>query len=74
MAIATAVAGCIAFSLTKFIPLMATDNSLLITIPKFLIIAGASIVAYVIASFFLNLEEAKPFINYVKRILFKNLK
>ena len=74
MAIATAVAGCIAFSLTKFIPLMATDNSLLITIPKFLIIAGASIVAYVIASFFLNLEEAKPFINYIKRILFKNLK
>jgi putative peptidoglycan lipid II flippase len=74
MAIATAIAGCVAFSLTKFIPLMVTDNSLLITIPKFLLIAGLSIVAYVIASFFLNLEEAKPFIDYVKRILFKNLK
>ena len=74
MAIATAIAGCVAFSLTKFIPLMATDNSLLITIPKFLLIASLSIVSYVIASFFLNLEEAKPFINYVKRILFKNLK
>ena len=74
MAIATAIAGCVAFSLTKFIPLMATDNSLLITIPKFLLIASLSIVSYVVASFFLNLEEAEPFINYVKRILFKNLK
>ena len=74
MAIATAIAGCVSFSLTKFIPLMATDNSLLITIPKFLLIASLSIISYIIASYFLSLDEAKPIINYVKRILFKNLK
>ena len=74
MIIASAIAGCVAFSLTKFIPLMVTDNSLLITIPKFLLIAIVSIIAYVVASFFLNLEEAEPIINYIKRILFKNLK
>lgn len=74
MIIASAIAGCVAFSLTKFIPLMATDNSLLITIPKFLLISILSIVAYVVASYFLNLDEAEPIINYVKRILFKNLK
>ena len=71
---ATIIAGCVAFSLTKFIPLMATDNSLVITIPKFLLISGISIVVYCIASFFLNLEEVKPVVTQVKRILFKNLK
>lgn len=74
MLIATAIAGCVSFSLTKFIPLMATDNSLLITIPKFLLIASLSIISYIVASYFLSLAEAAPIINYVKRILFKNLK
>lgn len=74
MLIASAIAGCVAFSLTKFVPLMATDNSLLITIPKFLLIAIVSLISYIVASYFLNLDEAKPLINYVKRILFKNLK
>ena len=72
--IATVIAGCVAFSLTKFIPLMATDNSLVITIPKFFLISGISIVVYGIASFFLNLEEVKPVVAQVKKILFKNLK
>ena len=74
IAIATCVAGCVAFSLTKFIPLMATDSSLVITIPKFLLISGLSFVAYVIASYFLNLEEVKPIIAQAKKILFKNAK
>ena len=74
MGFATIITGCVAFSLTKFIPLMATDNSLVITIPKFLLIAGASVLTYMIASSFLNLEEVRPFMNYAKKILFKNAK
>ena len=74
MVFATVVAGCVAFSLTKFIPLMATDNSLVITIPKFLLISLASLLSYALASYFLNLEEIKPIANYVKKILFKNIK
>ena len=74
MLFATCIAGCVAFSLTKFIPLMATDSSLVITIPKFALIAALSILAYIIASFFLNLEEVKPIINYAKKILFRNAK
>ncbi len=74
MLIATAVAGCVAFSMTKFIPLMATDNSLVITIPKFLVIATLSMAAYLVASYFLDLREAKPVIDYFKRKLFKNIK
>ena len=71
---ATLICGCVAFSMTKFVPLMATDTSLVITIPKFALIAAVSFIAYVVASFFLNLPEAEPIINYIKKTLFKNLK
>lgn len=74
MLIATAIAGCVAFSMAKFFPLMATDNSLVSTMPKFILISVVSLVAYITASFFLNIEEAEPIINYVKKILFRNVK
>jgi len=74
MLIATVIAGCVAFSMTKFFPLMATDASLTNTIPKFLLISFVSLAAYVVASFFLDLKEAEPIINYVKKILFRNVK
>ena len=74
MLFATAITGCVAFSMTKFIPLMATDNSLVITIPKFLVISTISAAAYLIASYFLDLKEAKPIFNYFKKILFRNAK
>ncbi len=72
--VATVIAGCVAFSLTKFIPLMATDSSLVITIPKFFLISGVSIIVYGVASFFLDLEEVKPIVRSIKKVLFKNLK
>lgn len=74
MTFATIIAGCVAFSMTKFIPLMATDNSLVITIPKFLVISTISAVAYIVASYFLDLKEAKPIFSYFKKILFRNAK
>ena len=74
MLIATAVAGCVAFSMTKFVPLMVTDTSLVITIPKFLLISGISFTAYLAASYFLNLREAGPIFRYLKKILFRNVK
>ena len=74
MSFATVVTGCVAFSMTKFVPLMATDTSLVITIPKFLLISGVSAVAYLLASYFLNLKEAAPVFRYLKKILFRNVK
>lgn len=74
MIIATIITGCVAFSMTKFIPLMATDNSLVITIPKFFLISSVSVVSYLVASYFLDLDEAKPIFRYIKKILFKNAK
>ncbi len=74
MMFATVITGCVAFSMTKFIPLMATDNSLVITIPKFLLIATISAATYLIASYFLDLKEAKPVLKYIKKVLFRNAK
>lgn len=74
MILATIVAGCVAFSMTKFVPLMVTDNSLVITVPKFLLISTISVAAYLLASYFLNLKEAGPVFRYFKKILFRNAK
>lgn len=74
MLFATVITGCVAFSMTKFIPLMATDSSLVITIPKFLMISAISTAAYLMASYFLDLKEAKPIFRYIKKILFRNVK
>ena len=74
MLFATVITGCVAFSMTKFIPLMATDTSLVITIPKFLVISAISVITYFTASYFLNLKEAKPVFDYIKKKLFKNVK
>lgn len=74
MLFASLVTGCVAFSMTKFIPLMITDTSLVITVPKFLLITAVSLISYIIASFFLNLKEVQPIIDFTKRVIFRNLK
>ena len=74
MLFATLITGCVAFSMTKFIPLMVTDTSLVITIPKFLLISAISCFAYLVACYFLDIREAKPVIAYFKKILFRNVK
>lgn len=74
MLIATLISGCVAYSMTKFLPLLATDNSFLQTFPKFCIISFISILSYFIASYFLNLEEINPILAKIKHILFKNTK
>lgn len=74
MLLATFITGCVAFSMTKFVPLMATDTSLVITIPKFLLITAVSGAAYLAASYFLNIDEVKPLLAFIKKVLFRNIK
>ncbi len=74
MLAATLITGCVAFSMTKFVPLRVTDVSLVITIPKFLLITAVSGVAYLVSSYFLDIEEVAPILNYMKKILFRNVK
>ena len=66
------VTACVAYSMTKFFPLLSTDDSIVSTFPKFCLISIVSLVAYVLASYFLNLEEVSPVIAKFKKILFRN--
>ncbi len=73
MLFATGITGCVAYSMTKFLPLMATDDSFFIILPKFCVICLVSLIAYLIAGYFLNIPQVIPIINKIKRILFRNL-
>lgn len=70
---ATVIAGAIAYSMTKFFPLRATDNSFFDTFPKFCLIAGTSILSYLIAGYFLGLKEVKLITNKIKKLIFRNV-
>ncbi len=73
MAFATAIAGAVCYSMTKFFPLRSTDVSLLAILPKFLLISTTSVVAYIVAGYFLDLPEVQPIVAKVKKIVFRNV-
>lgn len=68
---ATAITGCVAYSLTKFFPFMASDDSIFMVFPKFCVITFGSFLTYIIAGYFLNVEQVKPIIERLKKILLK---
>ena len=73
MLISGVITGCVAYSMTKFFPLMKTDVSLLAILPKFLLISVVASLAYLFAGYFLNLEEVVPILKKLKKILFGNI-
>lgn len=73
MLIATAITGAVAYSMTKFLPLLSTDVSILSTLPKFALISIVSFIAYVVSGYFLDLPEVKPIVGRLKKWLFKNV-
>ncbi|MBR3319990.1 murein biosynthesis integral membrane protein MurJ [Candidatus Saccharibacteria bacterium] len=66
------ITACVAYSMTKFLPLMATDNSFFATFPKFCAITLVSLAAYLVACYFLNISEVTPIFKKLKKILFRN--
>lgn len=68
---ATGITGCVAYSLTKFFPFLASDDSIFIVFPKFCVITAGSLITYIIAGYFLNLEQVEPIIQRLKKILLK---
>lgn len=73
MIFATIITGCVAYSMTKFFPLMATDDSIFIIFPKFCLISFVSLVSYLVACYFLNLPQVTPILEKCKKILFRNV-
>ena len=73
MIIATIVTSVAAYVMTKFFPLLATDNSFFVTFPKFCLISLVSGAVYLAASYLLDLEEVAPIFGYINKILFRNV-
>lgn len=73
MLMATVVTSVSAYVLTKFFPLLRTDDSFFVTFPKFMIISLGSLLIYIFASYLLELKEASPIMHFLGRILFGNL-
>ncbi len=73
MVIASIISGLTAYVMTKFLPLLATDNSFFVTFPKFMIISLVSIAVYFAASFLMDLEEVAPIFNWISKALFRNV-
>ena len=74
MLFAAFIASCVCYSMVKFFPLRLADNSFFAVFPKFCLITATSFLAYLIASYFLNLDEIRPVVDRVKKVLFKNMK
>ncbi|MBR3180873.1 murein biosynthesis integral membrane protein MurJ [Candidatus Saccharibacteria bacterium] len=72
MLFAGLITACVSYSMTKFFPLMSTDDSFLSIFPKFCLISVVSLIAYIVTSYFLNLEEVSPIIEKFKKIVFRN--
>ncbi|MCQ2571085.1 MAG: murein biosynthesis integral membrane protein MurJ [Candidatus Saccharibacteria bacterium] len=74
MTIASVIAGGVSYILTKLLPLRASDNSFLATFPKFFVIAGVSLILYIIICAMLKIKEVKPIIDRFNKIVFGNVK
>ena len=74
MMIASFFTAIAAYFMTKLFPLRATDNSIISTIPKFILISVFAGLVYLISSFLFNLSEVVPIFEKVSSLIFKNVK
>ncbi len=70
--IASAIAGIISWCLTKLLPLRVGDNTFFVVFPKFVVIAGVSMLSYVGICYAFGIEEIKPIIQRFTKFLFRN--
>ena len=67
--IAAVISGCVAYSFTKFFPFLATDDSIFMVFPKFCVITLGALITYIIAGYFLGIEQVYPIIKKLRKLL-----
>lgn len=73
MLICAAATGLATYAMTKFVPLMAADDSIFIVFPKFCLICLVAFLVYLITGYFLKIKQVRPIIDRAKKIVFRNL-
>ncbi len=73
MASAAGFMAVVTYASVLIMPLSAADQGLLATLPKFLLITAVSLTVYLLISWAFMIDEAKPIINRIKKILFSRV-
>lgn len=74
MFISATLSAALMYSLIILFPLRATDVGFFAIVPKFGAIVGLTLASYVIFSFLLKLQEPKPVVDRLMRIVFRPVK
>ena len=74
MFFAAAITFVFTYIATQLVPLQATDTSIFVTLPKFLVICLVAGVTYLIASRYFGLREVNPIIARINKIIFSQFK
>ena len=74
MVIASVASGIICYFLVVRMPLLGSDLRFFSTFPKFVFIGFISSATYVFVAKILKLEEAKPIISQIKKMIFVQVK
>jgi len=64
--------GLVTYMTIAMLPLAANDQSFFDSFPKFILITGISFLVYLLFSYLLKLDEVKPVLSRIQKILFKS--
>lgn len=73
MALAGVACGAAAYGMTKLIPFRVTDDSIVMTLPRFALITIVAMGAYMLAGYVLKIPEVRVVVERVKNMLFRKV-
>jgi putative peptidoglycan lipid II flippase len=74
MVVTAALTSLIAYAMVRLFPLRATDIGFFSLAPKFGLIVGVTLLAYLFLSYLLRVQEATPVVDKIRSILFKTVR
>jgi putative peptidoglycan lipid II flippase len=73
IAMAAAVAGLVTYAFTKLLPFGAADRGFFTSFPKFVVIGCMGVLSYMVAGYWLKIDETKSAVEYVKARMFRKI-
>ena len=71
MLLAAAISGGIMYGMIRLFPLRASDVGFFAIVPKFVLIVGVTLVAYVLLSYLFRIKESRPVVDRLLKLVFK---
>ena len=61
------------YTMVRLFPFRLSDVSFMSTFPKFALITGVGFITYIVAGYFLAVDEVSPIVARIKKIVFRNV-